>query len=261
MSVQADEVGFGVGDVDGFGDVGGGGMFGGDGVDAHPEAGGAGELDNPGGGETMEEIVLGLDGVVGGEEGADLDAPFAFGVGTGLGEGLDFDLRGAGPVDADGLGGGEREIENAARDKGTAIGDAGENRFAGSEIGDADGGSHGQGAVGDRDGVLVEDGAVGAGMVVVGRAVPGGQADFSGDGLAFGRVGMDGGRRNGCGGMGVGSGSARFGIVGFGGVGCGVGGVLGGLGLFVVTAGEEEGQDEEKECGGFEVSPLITVGL
>ena len=71
-----------------------------------------------GGGVAGGEIVLGLGGVLLGEEGADLDAPAAGGVGGGVGEGFDADAGDAGAVEVNGLGGGEGEVEDAVGDEG-----------------------------------------------------------------------------------------------------------------------------------------------
>ena len=63
--VKADDVGQGTGDgdADAVGDLGGGGAVVLKRVDAHPVAGGAGELDDLGGRVAAQEAVLELDGV------------------------------------------------------------------------------------------------------------------------------------------------------------------------------------------------------
>ena len=47
------------------------------------------------------------------------------------------------------------------------------------EIGDADNGAHGQGAMGGGHGVFIVDAAVGRAGVVIGRAVPAGNSNFT----------------------------------------------------------------------------------
>ena len=118
--VDADQVGGGVGVgvadpvLDGEGV--GAGVVGG--VDADPEPGGALEFGDLRGAVTVEQRGLQVAGVVLLGEGAGLDAPAAGRVGGGVGEGFDADLGDSGAVDADGFGGTDGEVEDAAGAKG-----------------------------------------------------------------------------------------------------------------------------------------------
>ncbi len=198
--VDADEVGGGggVGVADPVLDGEGVGACVVDGIDAHPEAGGALELGDFGAAIAVEESGLQVAGVVLFGEGSGLNAPAAGRVGGGMGEGFYADAPKTGAVEADGLGGADGEIENAAFGEGATIGDADIGLLAGGEIRDADGGAQGKGAVGGGQAVLVVDGAVGGIAVVVVGAVPAGDSGLGVDGRAAGVVvGGAGGARRG----------------------------------------------------------------
>lgn len=175
--------------MDAVGDLGGVGFVGEFGVEAHPPSGRSLEGDDFGGGETLDEVGFFLSGVGFGGEGTDLDAPTAslrYVCGErGWVEGLDAHLDDAGPVDAGAFGGGEREIDDAAADKGAAVGDADDGAFAIGKVGDADGGAEREGEVGGGHGVLVVDGSVGASASGVWGTVPAGEADGGVEGAAM----------------------------------------------------------------------------
>ena len=142
-------------------------------TDAHPVAGGSGEVDDLRVGVVLEEISLEAQGFAGAGEGSDLDGPAtALGERLGRAEDVDADGRDAGKIDAGFSGCGAGEIEDASWNKGAAVGDVEERGLAGFFVGDADQGVERQGAMGGGDGVLVVDLPVGGAMMVVLRAVP-----------------------------------------------------------------------------------------
>ena len=111
------------------------------GIDAHPVAGGSGELDDTRTGVTASERGFQVESILLGLESACLDAPLTVDAGGGIGEGFDAYLRDAHTIEIDFLGGALGEIENAAVGEGTAVGDADQDGFAIGEIGDAGNGS------------------------------------------------------------------------------------------------------------------------
>jgi hypothetical protein len=159
-------------------------------VDADPKAGGSGELGDAGAGVAAEEGGLQGKGVALDFEGAGLDAPFSGGVGGGVGVSFETDLGGAHAVEANGLCGGFREIEDTGLVERAAVGDADGDLLAVDEVGDADDGAEGEGAVGGGEALAVVGGAVGC--AVAAGAVPAGHAGLNDGGLAGGGRDDDG---------------------------------------------------------------------
>ena len=115
---------------------------------------------------------------------ADLDAPVAFPRRVGReAQHVDADARGSSTPHANSDGGGAGQIEDAATDERAAIRDGDYDGLAGGEICNSDDGTQGQSAMRGRHGVLVVDLAVGAAGVMVGSAVPTGDADLAGFGF------------------------------------------------------------------------------
>ena len=143
------------------------------GTDAHPVAGGSGEVDDLRVGVAVEKIALEAQGFAGVSESSDLDGPAAtLGERLRSAEHIDADGGDAGKIDAGFSSGGAREIKDASGDEWAAVGDVQEGRLAGFFVGDADEGVERQGAMGGCDGVLVVDLPVGGAMMVVLRPIP-----------------------------------------------------------------------------------------
>lgn len=247
--VGAGEVGLGfVGQVDAVGDLGGVGLVGELGVDAHPPSGGTLEGDDFRVDVALEQVGFLLLGVDLGGEGAYLDAPTTTGGHVWRErrcvKGFDADLDDAGTVDSGALGCGKREVDDAAADKGAAVGDTNDDAFAVGEIGDADDGTEWESKVSGGHGVLVVDGAVRAFAASVRWTVPAGEADGGVEGLAMEQC-RAGGRR-----VAGGAGSARcavWGVSDDGGVR-----VVGDLGVGVpgVAGGGLRSGGRRRGCGG-----------
>lgn len=163
---------------------------------AHPPVSGwTGEFLNLG------SLVAALEtaGCVGGAflvgERADLNGPASANVeGGGSLENFEADPCGAGEVDVDGFGGGQRKIEDAAFDEGPAIGDAQLRGMAGLEIRNTHDGAERQGEVRGGHGIHVVDFAIRSAAIVIWRAVPARHAGLFEDGLgAGGEAGVAGG--------------------------------------------------------------------
>lgn len=182
--VEADDVGLAFGGLGKACDLFGGAVGFSIGTNAHPVAGGALKVDDVGAGIlALQAIAQFFRGALA-MESADLDAPAALLRCSGReAQHVDADARGSGAPDADFDGGGTGQIENAARDKRPAIRDGDNDRPPSVQIGDAHDGTHGQSAMRGRHGVLVVDLAVGAAGVMVGSAVPTGDADLAGSGF------------------------------------------------------------------------------
>jgi hypothetical protein len=203
-SVEADEVGAAFGGIDEAGDLFGGAVGFSIGANADPVAGGAAKVDDVGAGILALQAFAKPPGPAFMMEGADLNAPATvLKSGGRVTENVDADARGAGAPQADFEGGGAGQIQNAAGDERSAVRDGDDDGTARGQVGDAHDGAHGQGTMSGGHGVLVVDFPVGSAGVVVGRAIPAGDADFSVERTAVGLrsafgIGRRGGLRLDC---------------------------------------------------------------
>ena len=95
-------------------------------------------------------------------------------------EDVEANLGDAGSDHFDFLGGGVREIDDAAGHEGTTVDDAHVHRFSVREIGDAHHGSEGKGAMRGREFFHVVDFTVGGRAAMIGVAVPTRDSGFGG---------------------------------------------------------------------------------
>ena len=178
--VEADEVGLSFCGLEEAGDLFGGGVGLAVGADADPVAGGAFEVDDVGAGVFALELLRGAGGHRAHDGRRRSGRTIVLKRNRGrIAEHVDADARGAGSPDADFEGGGSGQIQNAAGNEGSAICDGDDDGLTRGEIGDADERAHGQGAMGGGHAVFVIDLAIGGAGVVVGRAVPAGNSNFT----------------------------------------------------------------------------------